>query len=262
MQKKSHYVFGAAVAVGGIQGLFGLAHQAHAATLTDFTFETSGLGFSTSVTQGGAEFTAGTAEVGSGTAFGSHAATAAVYSSPAGNGSPHSFSSNNWAPGDYYEFDVDTTGLTGIKLSFDQISSGTGPSQFLLQYSSDGGFSFVTVGTYSISSVGAASSFWSNNPTASQAAYNHAFNLSAFTDLNNNPDAIFQLVDNGTTPFASSITFTVSTTTGTFTGTQGTGTGGTDRVDNFLVTTVPEPAAVSLLTVAAAALLGRRRSKE
>src|SRR5260221_7300627 len=43
------------------------------------------------------------AEIGAGFASGLHAG-AAVYSSPSGNGSTHSYSANTWAIGDYWQF--------------------------------------------------------------------------------------------------------------------------------------------------------------
>src|SRR5271165_4431061 len=95
---------------------FALSAQAQS-TIADWTFETS------------QPATAGpfNPEVGAGSATGSHAG-AAVYSTPAGNGSSHSFSANTWAVGDYYQYQVSTVGDSGtIYLSFDQTSSSTGP---------------------------------------------------------------------------------------------------------------------------------------
>src|SRR5438105_15687052 len=79
------------------------------AQIAQWTFETS------------APTTAGpiAPEVGSGSASGSHAG-AAVYSSPAGNGSVHSYSANTWAVGDYWQFQTSTLGSSGISLSWDQ----------------------------------------------------------------------------------------------------------------------------------------------
>ena len=57
---------------------------------------------------------------------------------PAGNGSAHSFSSNVWAVGDYYQFQVSTLGQSQIGLVFDQTSSSTGPGNFKVQYSTNG----------------------------------------------------------------------------------------------------------------------------
>ncbi len=250
MKKQTRYVFGAALAGVALGGVQGLVQQAHAALTTnaDFTFETGGVAFSTSVTQGATAFGPIAAEIGTGSAFGSHANTAAVYSSPAGNGSLHSFSANAWASGDYYKFAVPTTGIQGILFSFDQISSSTGPKAFSIFYSTDGtnfsSFSKYTITltqTASATGTGTSTSTESTWGTGSSGAYNWAFDLSAVTGLNNNPNAAFEIVENDTT----------------------TATGGTDRVDNVIVSgsAVPEPATMSLLTVAAAATALRRRRR-
>src|SRR4051812_10664823 len=126
MSDRSRCVFGAALASASLAGL--LDNSAHAATFTTaaFTFETSGIPLNaTNVTA--PAIGPLIAESGVGSAFGSHTATATVYSSPAGNGSARSFSSNNWVVGDYYQFNVPTTLLQDIMISFDQTSSSTGP---------------------------------------------------------------------------------------------------------------------------------------
>ncbi|MBM4111601.1 MAG: hypothetical protein FJ254_09665, partial [Phycisphaerae bacterium] len=67
-----------------------------------------------------------------------HALTATTYSSPSGNGSQYSFSSNNWSVGDYYEARVSTAGYSDISVSWDQTRSSTGPSSFRVDVSTDG----------------------------------------------------------------------------------------------------------------------------
>jgi len=246
MKEKVRYVFGVALAGMAFGGVHGFVDRAQGAAITqaDFTFETSGVAFSTSVTQGSAAFGPVLAEVGTGSAYGSHVGTNAVYSSPAGNGSLHSLSSNVWLAGDYYQFTVPTTGIQNIVVSYDQISSSTGPKVFNFLYSTDG-TTFSTAGSYSIgltetatNSTGgtATESSWG---TASTGGYNHSFDLSGIPGLNNDAGAVFEIVDADTT----------------------TATGGTDRIDNVIVsgTAVPEPASLSLMTLAAAGLLFRRR---
>ncbi len=70
--------------------------------------------------------------IGTGNARGVHASSATAWSTPAGNGSTDSFSSNNWAVGDYYEFNTSTAGFVGVSVSWDQASSNTGPRDFKL----------------------------------------------------------------------------------------------------------------------------------
>ncbi len=67
-----------------------------------------------------------------------HAVGMPKYASTAGNGSPHSFSSDNWSQGDYYQFTTDISGYSHLFLSWNQNGSNTGPKDFTLQYSTDG----------------------------------------------------------------------------------------------------------------------------
>ena len=259
MKRRTRYVFGAALAGVSLAGIPGLVSRAHAALVTnaDFTFETSGVAISTSVT--GSQVGPLIAEIGTGTAFGVHlgtlgtatgssSPTATVFSSPAGNGSPHSFSSNHWVSGDYYEFDVPTTGIQNILLSFDQISSGTGPHAFSLFYSTDGS-SYISFGSSAVATSGtftstvpatSTGSSWSTALTST--AFNVSFDLSAITGLNNAPIADFRIVDEDAAV---------------------TSTAGTDRVDNVVVsgTAVPEPTEMCLMMAAAGGALIRRRSR-
>ena len=192
---------------------------AFADTLAQWTFETS------------VPTTAGpiAPEVGSGSALGFHAG-ATAYSNPVGNGSAESFSSTNWLVGDYYQFSFSTVGFTGLTLSFDQTSSGTGPRDFNVAYSTDGS-SFTTFQSYAVLANAAPNPTWS--ATTPQPIYTLSVDLSAIAALNNQASVFIRLVDAST----------VSAAGGTV------ASGGTNRVDNFtaMASAVPEPGSLALL---------------
>ena len=165
-----------------------------------------------------------TADVGNGTATGFHASALTDWSTPAGNGSANSYSSNTWAPADYYQFSLSTVGFTGIWVTFSQTSSATGPTSFELQYSTNGGTSFTTFTTYTVGTAG-----W--NTTTYNPASQYVFDLSSITALNENAAIAFRLV-NLSSPAA----------------------GGTSRVDDFYVSqggpiVIPEPATYLLFGI-------------
>jgi hypothetical protein len=186
--------------------------------LGDWTFETS------------QPATAGpfSPEIGSGSASGFHVG-AAVYSSPVGNGSAHSFSSTVWAVGDYYQFEVSTLGYSDVTIAFDQASSNTGPGGYDLTYSTDGS-SFTYFTSYTVLANASPNTPWTS--ATYNSAYTFNFSLTAVSALNNQSTVFLRLVDNST----------VSASGGTV------GTTGTDRVDNFVVsaTLIPEPTATAL----------------
>ena len=180
-----------------------------------------------------------TAEIGSGVASGFHLG-ASIYSNPAGNGSAESFSSTNWAVGDFYQFALSTVGYTGLTVSFDQISSGSGPSQFLFTYSTDG-TTFTPFGSaYSVLSAPS----WSSGTPTPLTSYTNG--LASITALDNTSVVYFRLVNNSATAVNGSPV----------------AVGGTDRVDNFMVeaTPIPEPQGLAIVVgLSLLAMISRRR---
>ncbi|MBI3852817.1 MAG: hypothetical protein HY298_21390 [Verrucomicrobia bacterium] len=166
------------------------------------------------------------AEVGTGTASGFHVGVGtnvAVYSNPSGNGSVESYSANVWSVGDYWQFQTSTLGFTGIAVSYDQTGSSTGPRDFSLQYSTDGVL-FTQFGlSYTVLLNGAPNPVW--NSTTSSGLFTFAYDLSSVTALDNAPVVYFRIIDGSTTSIGGG---TVATA-------------GTDRIDNFTVSVVPEP---------------------
>ena len=211
-------------------------------TLAQWTFENSFLaanyspGANTSTTNFFAE---GGLQAGTAAATGHHSAGATVYSSPSGNGSLKSLSGNTWTTGDYWQVQLSTVGQHGITLAYDQTGSATGPRDFNLSYSLDG-TSFTTVGsTYSV-----LLSSWS--PSSVNSAFTLNYDLSGITALDNAATVFFRVTDVDTT----------SINGGTV------ATGGTDRIDNFTVLSVPEPSTVAMVCMVFAGLIAfRRKSK-
>jgi hypothetical protein len=209
--------------------------QVHADTIADWTFETTQPATSGPFSP----------EVGTGAASGSHASGAAVYSTPAGNGSTHSFSSNNWAANDYYQFQVSTLNFDNITLSYDQNGSNTGPVNFELAYSTDG-TNFTDFSTYKVPTNGTTALIWSAGTPVPASTL--TFDLSSIDDLANDASVTFRIIDTSATAINGSAV----------------GTAGTDRVDNVIVSgtaeAAPEPSSWALtgLAVGTFAFLRRR----
>jgi hypothetical protein len=212
------------------------ASHAMATTIANWTFETS------------QPVTAGplSPEVGAGAASGIHAG-AAVYSTPAGNGSVHSFSANTWAIGDSWQFKASTVGLQNIKLEFDMTSSNTGPKDFKVQYSSDGStYTDLPSGSFVSLPNGIAPppAFWGVS-AGRQTGYIFNYDFSSITALNNDANAAFRLVLTTTNPALATSAF---------------GASGANRVDNVTISgEVPEPSTIALLAMAGVALVSVRR---
>ena len=191
----------------------------------------------------GSNYTYGAADQGAQTTgsslSGYHASAATAWSSPAGNGSTYSLSVNTWAVGDYFQVTVDTRGYGDISISWDQTRSNTGPSVFDLKMSVDGGANFTTVKAgFTVLQAGApgtGTTSWSTSGVAQ----------SGFTTTN--------IAGSSAADKASVIFRFVNTST--------VAVGGTNRIDNILVTgnAVPAPGALALLGVAG--LIGARRRR-
>jgi hypothetical protein len=165
-------------------------------------------------------------DFGSGSASAFHANIQTSFTTPAGNGSAHSLSANNWTIGDYWLFHVSTLGFQNIQLSMDQAAAFNGPTNFNLLISTDG-----TTYTTAFSNLGVPSSLGLTNVFATRT-----LDLSSFTQLNNATDVYFRLSSN----------------------IPGTGTG---LIDNFIVSglAVPEPGSMLLITGGALLLIHQRR---
>lgn len=180
------------------------------------------------------------ADVGVGTGTAMHVAAATDWSTPAGNGSANSLSANEWAVGDYFQFEVSTLGLENITLAWDQTGSNTGPGRFDLEYRV-GNTGPFTVGLDDYTVVNG--SWNATTPTLIPTSY--ALDLSAITALNNQAVVQFRITMANTTSISGA---TVAA-------------GGTGRVDNFTVNGVPpipEPSTIALSTLAGLGLLGYR----
>lgn len=179
---------------------------------------------------------------GVGTAF--HTNASAVYSNPVGNGSAESWSSNYWSVGDYYQFQVSTTGLTGVQISFDQTSSSTGPGFFALQASTNGVDFTDLVSSYSPLMNGTTGlptrTSWSSSGSRQDV---YTFGPTASASLDNQANVYFRLIDISDTSARGD---TVAVT-------------GTNRVDNVLIEAVPEPMTLALLGLGGLAMLRRRK---
>jgi hypothetical protein len=147
----------------------------------------------------------------------------------AGVGAGGSFSFvGNQSNGAKSVFSVPTIGYEDITVSWSQRGTATGYSSRVFEYSVDGGTSWVDIGAYAGSSGALGATF----TTVS-------LDLSAITDLDNNPDAMFRITYDGAT-----------------------NNSGNNRWDNFYVqgtATIPEPTTLGLALASLGLLLARRK---
>lgn len=161
----------------------------------------------------------------------SHASGAVTYSNPVGNGSSESFSSNNWAIGDYYQFTTSTTGYQSITVEWAQTRSGTGPEDFDLQWSTDG-VNFTSILSYQVGTTS-----WSSGTHQPGSVFGP---IALSSDLN----------DQGIIYIRMTATSAPS------------GAGGTNRIDDIVISgsVIPTPGVLALLGVAG--LVGARRRRQ
>jgi hypothetical protein len=218
-------------------GLALAGQQAGAQTkIAQWTFENLTISAGSSLTNfsNGRSITNIPAEFGSGTASASHPGSpafgAGTWSTVAGNGSAKALTSAGWTnnstatSGDYYQFAFGTIGITNINITFDAVGSATGPRDFAVQYSTDGGVTFTPFGSsYAVLS----SPSW--NATTAQSGETYTYDFSSITAMADKSVIYIRLVVTGNTAInGSSI-----------------GTGGTSRIDNFTVFgTIPGPAQI------------------
>jgi hypothetical protein len=167
-------------------------------------------------------------------ASGLHLRDQTDWTTPAGNGSSDSFNSNEWTAADYYQFATSTTGFSGLEVLWDQTRSSTGPITFDLLWSTDGSTFSVLLNDYTVLLNDAANGgFWN----ATTPVPNYTFG----------PIALPAALDN-----QANVYFRLEAQVG------GTALGGTNRVDNFIVRQIPEPATLSLLALSLLAIRRRR----
>ena len=189
----------------------------------------------------GTTFNYGAANLGALTAdtmlSGVHSQSSTAWTTPAGNGSTYSLSSDKWSQGDYYQIVFSTAGYERIQVEWDQTRSGTGPSEFRVDVSVDGGASFTTAITYSVIQAGALLS--GTNPWSTSGARQTQFILATpQMPEANNTSVMLRFIATGLNLGA-----------------------GTNRIDNISVygdAIVPAPGAAALLGLAGLAARRRR----
>ena len=192
--------------------------QAKAAVLASWDFED----LSGSLNQTGTNFGPLASTTGTGKLFAQHASASTDFTSPVGNGSDRSLSSNNWAIGDYYEFYTGSNGFKDLKLSWSQTSSNAGPGDFGVMYSTDG-VHFNLFSGYTV-----APNSWSFS--SQSLASNKIVDLSSVLALNDKGLLSLRLVMNGGGRADG--------------GTAGVLATGTSRIDNVSIEGIPIPSAV------------------
>jgi hypothetical protein len=159
-------------------------------------------------------------------------------------------------------FLVDTTGYKKLRMDFDHRASGTASRWAQLDYTLDGGSSWVT-------------GFWNNGGDLSphDNFYSFSIDLGSLAGASNNPDFGVRIVSifsplafsqNASLSYGADEAYMRANLQAVFSGTGvgsgNYGAGGTWRFDNVTFTGVPEPSAFLLTSfVLGTTLIGRRR---
>lgn len=171
--------------------------------------------------------------------------TPTSYTSPAGNGSAYSLSSNVWKAGDYYQVVFDTSGYSDVSFSWDMTRSSTGAATFEVVMSLDGGTNWTTmVDSYAVAVAGASGS--------GTTSWNSTTYQSAFTST---------LALGESAANASSVMIRIRALVDSVNSSGVFQAGGTVRIDNVMVSgnLIPAPGAIALLAVAGLTGGTRRR---
>ncbi len=222
----------ATAAIAAVIGTMGIA-SASADVIASWGFESLTVSPTTGSTSQSITSESGTSS--SAYIYASHSNASTTWSSPAGNGSTKSFSSNYWSVNDYYEINL-AGNYSNLSLAFDATGSNTGPASFSVLVLKTGESTYTSTGsTYTL-----INNSWSSATPKTGSSY--SVDLSLFGSI-----SAIRLVDNGTTAINGSAV----------------ATGGTSRIDNVVVTstpaTAPEPATAAALGLGGLALLARRR---
>jgi hypothetical protein len=215
--------------VVSVCAIAGAACAAQGATLAEWTFEVS------IPMTAGPHMAEGGVFAATSFASGSHANPSTVYSNPAGNGSPESFSSNFWTAGDYYQFQTSALGYDTITITWDQARSSTGPTPFDLLWSSDGVNFTTLLDDYTVIVNTTPPGAWNSTTTF----LDYRFGPIAVPGADNAAVLYFRLVSQVTPA----------------------NTAGTNRVDNVRIegNLIPSPGSLALLGLGSLFVLRRGR---
>jgi MYXO-CTERM domain-containing protein len=188
----------------------------------------------------GSNYTYGAADTGDATAgtslSGFHALAATTWSSPSGNGSQFSLSANNWSVGDYYQVTLSTVGFSDIYLAWDQTRSSTGPSSFRVDMSTDGTNFTTILANYAVIQAGLAGTGTLAWSTANGVQSAFTTTIASIAGADEQASLTFRFVNLSTVA-----------------------TGGTNRIDNIMVSSGPIPAPGAIALLGLAGLASRRR---